>query len=90
VLICSAPTISDAWAGGMKHVDGYIFPCYSCGNPAGQMDTTISYLQSNSIRVLKQNETREDLAAVYGEQNVGATVGMLWIDIEGENVSLGD
>lgn len=30
-------TISDAWAGGMSHVDGYIFPCYSCGNPAKQV-----------------------------------------------------
>jgi len=32
-------TISDAWAGGMSHVDGYIFPCYSCGNPAKQVTT---------------------------------------------------
>jgi len=30
-------TISDAWTGGMSHVDGYIFPCYSCGNPAKQV-----------------------------------------------------
>lgn len=30
-------TIANAWAGGMSHVDGYIFPCYSCGNPAGQV-----------------------------------------------------
>lgn len=30
-------TINDAWAGGMAHVDGYIFPCYSCGNPAKQV-----------------------------------------------------
>jgi hypothetical protein len=29
--------INDAWNGGMAHVDGYIFPCYSCGNPAGQV-----------------------------------------------------
>ena len=29
--------INDAWAGGMKYVDGYIFPCYSCGNPAKQV-----------------------------------------------------
>lgn len=31
-------TISDAWSAGMKHVDGYIFPCYSCGNPAQQVN----------------------------------------------------
>jgi hypothetical protein len=30
-------TINDAWTGGMSHVDGYIFPCYSCGNAAQQM-----------------------------------------------------
>ena len=30
-------TINDAWAGGMSYVDGYIFPCYSCGNPAKQV-----------------------------------------------------
>ena len=29
--------INDAWSGGMAHVDGYIFPCYSCGNPAKQV-----------------------------------------------------
>lgn len=30
--------INDAWNAGFKHVDGYIFPCYSCGNPGGQVD----------------------------------------------------
>ena len=30
-------SIANAWAGGMSYVDGYIFPCYSCGNPAGQV-----------------------------------------------------
>lgn len=29
--------INNAWAAGMSHVDGYIFPCYSCGNPAKQV-----------------------------------------------------
>ncbi len=42
-----APSIEDAWAGGMSHVDGYIFPCYSCGNPAKQVRvfSNISLLQ---------------------------------------------
>lgn len=31
-------SINDAWAGGMSYVDGYIFPCYSCGNPAQQVN----------------------------------------------------
>lgn len=30
-------TITNAWNGGMAHVDGYIFPCYSCGNGAKQV-----------------------------------------------------
>jgi hypothetical protein len=30
-------SINDAWSGGMSYVDGYIFPCYSCGNPAKQV-----------------------------------------------------
>lgn len=29
--------INNAWNAGMSHVDGYIFPCYSCGNPAKQV-----------------------------------------------------
>lgn len=32
-------TISDAWAGGMSYVDGYIFPCYECGNAAQQVSS---------------------------------------------------
>lgn len=39
-----AQSIKNAWAGGMSNVDGYIFPCYSCGNAAGQMDATINAL----------------------------------------------
>jgi hypothetical protein len=30
-------TMKNAWNGGMAHVDGYIFPCYSCGNPKKQV-----------------------------------------------------
>lgn len=37
-------TIHNAWNGGMAHVDGYLFPCYSCGNPAKQV---IDYLRFN-------------------------------------------
>lgn len=39
-----AQSIKNAWAGGMSHVDAYIFPCYSCGDAAGQMDTAINSL----------------------------------------------
>jgi hypothetical protein len=34
-------TINDAHSGGIKYVDGYIFPCYSCGNPEGQVRIVI-------------------------------------------------
>jgi len=69
-------TIGNAWAGGISYVDGYIFPCYSCGNPSGQMDTTIDYLASHSVRLAKMGENRT-------ESTLGATIGMLWIDVEG-------
>jgi hypothetical protein len=41
-------TIEDAWSGGMAHVDGYIFPCYSCGNPAKQV-VFILFDQSRAV-----------------------------------------
>lgn len=44
----------------MPHVDGYIFPCPTCGNGAGQVGAAVSNLR-----------------------NQGATIGMLWLDIEG-------
>jgi GH25 family lysozyme M1 (1,4-beta-N-acetylmuramidase) len=67
--------IQNAWNAGIAHVDGYIFPCFSCGNPAGQMDATINYLSSHvSI---------DGLDGVQGNSTVGVKVGMLWLDIEG-------
>jgi len=39
-------TIYNAWDGGMSTVDVYMFPCYSCGNPKGQVQQMVSYLQS--------------------------------------------
>lgn len=44
-----APSIEDAWAGGMSHVDGYIFPCYSCANPAKQVSRTSSLFLLDSL-----------------------------------------
>jgi len=72
-------TINDAWSGGMSHVDGYIFPCYSCGNPSGQIDATISCLQAHKLSFMPRAE-RE---AYNGTEPIGATYGMLWLDIEG-------
>ena len=72
-------TINNAWAGGMSNVDGYIFPCYSCGNPAGQMDATISALAAGGVTFLASNETTK----VDATKPLGSTYGMLWIDVEG-------
>jgi len=73
-------TISDAWSGGINYVDGYIFPCFSCGNAAKQMDDTVSYLAAHNVKMANFGE-----APVANNNNgtVGATVGMLWLDIEG-------
>jgi len=37
-------TIADAWKGGMSYVDGYLFPCFSCGNAAKQVNLSSSSL----------------------------------------------
>jgi hypothetical protein len=49
-----------------------------------QMDDTINYLAANNVRLLKKGETVE---SARNGTNVGATVGMLWLDIEGTDVS---
>jgi hypothetical protein len=77
--------INNAWNAGMAHVDGYIFPCFSCGNPAKQMDDTIDYLSSHAMYVAG---TKEHLAASNNGTALGATIGMLWLDIEGTQVCL--
>eukprot|EP00026_Physarum_polycephalum_P017878 Phypoly_transcript_19250.p1 GENE.Phypoly_transcript_19250~~Phypoly_transcript_19250.p1 ORF type:complete len:159 (-),score=12.46 Phypoly_transcript_19250:14-490(-) len=33
----------------MAHVDVYLFPCFKCGNPSGQMSTLVSHLKSNNV-----------------------------------------
>jgi molybdopterin/thiamine biosynthesis adenylyltransferase len=71
-------TINDAHSGGISYVDGYIFPCFDCGDPEGQMDATISSLSNANIRITgMHNQTLADANVV------GASVGMLWIDVEG-------
>lgn len=42
-------TVYNAWDGGMADVDVYMFPCFSCGNPGGQVASLIAYLQSYNI-----------------------------------------
>jgi len=45
-----AGSIKNAWAAGLAHVDAYIFPCFKCGNPAGQVSATVNYLKSNDVK----------------------------------------
>ena len=45
-----AQTIKNAWAGGMAHVDGYMFPCLRC-NPAQQV-FYLSFFDQSVINVL--------------------------------------
>ena len=77
-----AATISAAWAGGMSHVDGYIFPCFSCGNPAGQMDAAINGLHSAGLKHVPRLHGQNDTVAIKPEE-LGTSYGMLWLDIEG-------
>lgn len=76
-----ATTISNAWAGGMSHVDGYIFPCYSCGNPAGQMDAAINSLAAAGLQHVPHEALNVSTTATSTAKS--GTYGMLWIDVEG-------
>lgn len=67
----------------MHYVDGYIFPCYSCGNPAKQMDDTINSLKSAGLSILGHNSEDKETLLKKNNGTLGATVGMLWIDVEG-------
>ena len=42
-------TIKAAHAAGIPYVDAYLFPCVSCGNPAGQVTAAISNLRINAV-----------------------------------------
>ena len=49
VRLDPAPRSQAAWAGGMSHVDVYLFPCPTCGNPEGQVSSMVSFLQKNGL-----------------------------------------
>jgi hypothetical protein len=43
--------VANAWAGGMSHVDVYMFPCPHCGKSAStQVDELVSYLRSHGVK----------------------------------------
>ncbi|CAF1273615.1 unnamed protein product [Adineta ricciae] len=47
----SAITIKNARAAGFTHVDGYLLPCISCGDPSQQIFTTIDYLKDENADI---------------------------------------
>ncbi|KYR00374.1 glycoside hydrolase family 25 protein [Tieghemostelium lacteum] len=43
-------SVYNAWEGGMADVDIYVFPCFSCGNGYGQVQSAIKYVQSYNAK----------------------------------------
>jgi len=44
--------IANAHAAGIEYVDGYIFPCPKCGNPAKQIQDTMTHLKGSQMGML--------------------------------------
>jgi len=44
-----AESVARAWAGGMKHVDLYMFPCAKCSDIADQVHRLDEHIRSNNI-----------------------------------------
>jgi len=42
-------SVKNAWAGGMKHVDVYMFPCPKCGGATNQVQTLWNHLHGNGV-----------------------------------------
>ncbi|EDQ85402.1 uncharacterized protein MONBRDRAFT_21722 [Monosiga brevicollis MX1] len=61
-------TIYNAWDSGLAHVDVYMFPDPSAGNPQAQVSSMVNYLAQYSIK--------------SGGSPPGS-FGMIWFDIEG-------
>ena len=46
-----AQTVKNAWAAGVAHVDGYIFPCPKCGNGYGQVQAAVQNLRNAGANI---------------------------------------
>eukprot|EP00698_Gefionella_okellyi_P006284 TRINITY_DN15669_c0_g1_i1.p1 TRINITY_DN15669_c0_g1~~TRINITY_DN15669_c0_g1_i1.p1 ORF type:complete len:222 (-),score=28.71 TRINITY_DN15669_c0_g1_i1:58-693(-) len=46
----AASTVANAWAAGFAHVDLYFFPCWTCGNAAGQVRDAVQGWHSRGIK----------------------------------------
>lgn len=79
--------VDAAKSAGIKYVDGYIFPCYKCGDGAGQVRATVDSLKvslgKSHNRSAEGMAYRESPPAVNASGAEGLEVGMLWFDIEG-------
>lgn len=68
--------VSGARAAGIKYVDGYIFPCYKCGDGKGQVEAAVNAL------MLGGAERKEGMEGMAYRENFnvssGATIGQLW------------
>ena len=42
-------SVANAWAGGMAHVDIYMFPCPKCGNARSQVQTLKNFVDQHKI-----------------------------------------
>ena len=65
--------IQNAYAGGMSHVDAYLFPCFSCGNPAGQVDALVGAIAGTGygmiwldIEVYQWGDTSDNINFIQG------------------------
>ena len=47
----AASTIKSAHASGISSVDGYLFPCVSCGDPEAQVQNSIEHLTSEGATI---------------------------------------
>eukprot|EP00466_Bigelowiella_natans_P021062 jgi/Bigna1/53308/estExt_Genewise1Plus.C_170190 len=73
--------VSGAKNAGIKYVDGYIFPCYKCGNGKQQVEDAV-----NNLRITGKGRPEGMEGMAYREESnstSGAMIGMLWLDIEG-------
>jgi GH25 family lysozyme M1 (1,4-beta-N-acetylmuramidase) len=91
--------LKNAWAGGMTHVDVYMFPCFPCNNPEEQVKTLISELKGYKYGIVwvdierrkwskNLEKNRKFLLALIAELGKKAYVGIYtnynnWVSIVG-------
>ena len=87
----AVPNIQAASAAGLSPIGAYMFPCYSCGNPAQQMTDTITALTSSGVTLLRTEDWNPTNRTLLEEQrtrerqatSTSLIVNKIWLDIEG-------